>query len=125
MINSGAIYEDETFRNVPDHLRRLNDVAFSGDGEPTTYRNFDAVNLTDNHEARDALINTGIESVPFEIEKYEAIREVLAASNRALGESGAFSLETYEEMMGYIAEYRSQAAAVVTEPDEDAGFAED
>ncbi len=26
---------------MPPHLRRLNDIAFSGDGEPTTYKNFD------------------------------------------------------------------------------------
>jgi wyosine [tRNA(Phe)-imidazoG37] synthetase (radical SAM superfamily) len=38
---SGAIYETDKFRHVPDHLRRLNDIAFSGDGEPTTFRNFD------------------------------------------------------------------------------------
>jgi len=40
-VASGAIYETEKFRDVPQHLRRLNDVAFSGDGEPTTYKNFD------------------------------------------------------------------------------------
>jgi wyosine [tRNA(Phe)-imidazoG37] synthetase (radical SAM superfamily) len=28
---------------VPPQLRRLNDIAFSGDGEPTTYRNFDEI----------------------------------------------------------------------------------
>ena len=27
----------------PPALRRLNDIAFSGDGEPTTYRNFDEI----------------------------------------------------------------------------------
>ena len=27
----------------PRRLRRLNDIAFSGDGEPTTYRNFDEI----------------------------------------------------------------------------------
>lgn len=43
LVASGAIYDDEPFRQVPNHLRRLNDLAFSGDGEPTTYRNFDAL----------------------------------------------------------------------------------
>lgn len=43
LVSSGEIYEDERFSNVPDALRRLNDVAFSGDGEPTTYRNFDEI----------------------------------------------------------------------------------
>jgi wyosine [tRNA(Phe)-imidazoG37] synthetase (radical SAM superfamily) len=40
-VASGAIYATEKFRDVPPQLRRLNDVAFSGDGEPTTYKNFD------------------------------------------------------------------------------------
>lgn len=38
---SGEIYETTKFQATPAHLRRLNDIAFSGDGEPTTYRNFD------------------------------------------------------------------------------------
>jgi wyosine [tRNA(Phe)-imidazoG37] synthetase (radical SAM superfamily) len=37
---SGRIYDGPRFRGVPPELRRLNDIAFSGDGEPTTYRNF-------------------------------------------------------------------------------------
>lgn len=41
LVTSGAIYETEKFKSVPQHLRRLNDIAFSGDGEPTTYKNFD------------------------------------------------------------------------------------
>ena len=90
-----------------------------------TYQNFDKVNLVDNRGARDALINAGIESVPFELEEYEAIREVLAQSNRQLGESGVFSLQTFEEMMGYIAEYRSQSVGGVSGPEHSAGLTED
>ena len=41
LVTSGAIYDTPKFRDVPPHLRRLNDIAFSGDGEPTTYKNFD------------------------------------------------------------------------------------
>jgi wyosine [tRNA(Phe)-imidazoG37] synthetase (radical SAM superfamily) len=33
---SGAIFTLERFRQTPDYLRRLNDIAFSGDGEPTS-----------------------------------------------------------------------------------------
>ncbi|MBL7041889.1 MAG: radical SAM protein [Pirellulaceae bacterium] len=40
---SGRIYGTEKFRDVPQHLRRVNDIAFSGDGEPTTHKNFDDV----------------------------------------------------------------------------------
>jgi wyosine [tRNA(Phe)-imidazoG37] synthetase (radical SAM superfamily) len=43
LVTSGEIYETEKFRDTPAHLRRLNDIAFSGDGEPTTYRNFDEI----------------------------------------------------------------------------------
>ncbi len=41
LVSSGEIYEDPKFHSVPAALRRLNDIAFSGDGEPTTFRNFD------------------------------------------------------------------------------------
>ncbi|MES2788365.1 MAG: radical SAM protein [Planctomycetota bacterium] len=40
---NGQLYADEPFCKVPEPLRRLNDIAFSGDGEPTTYRNFDEI----------------------------------------------------------------------------------
>lgn len=41
LVASGEIYEAPKFASVPPELRRLNDMAFSGDGEPTTYKNFD------------------------------------------------------------------------------------
>jgi wyosine [tRNA(Phe)-imidazoG37] synthetase (radical SAM superfamily) len=37
---SGEIFSTPKFRETPAALRRVNDIAFSGDGEPTTYRNF-------------------------------------------------------------------------------------
>ncbi len=43
MVQSGRLYRHPRFRDVPAPLRRLNDIAFSGDGEPTTYRNFDEI----------------------------------------------------------------------------------
>ena len=42
-INSGEIYKTSQFRQTTPALRRLNDIAFSGDGEPTTYKNFDSI----------------------------------------------------------------------------------
>ncbi|MEN1678101.1 MAG: radical SAM protein [Planctomycetota bacterium] len=38
---SGELFRTEKFASVPQPLRRLNDIALSGDGEPTTYKNFD------------------------------------------------------------------------------------
>jgi wyosine [tRNA(Phe)-imidazoG37] synthetase (radical SAM superfamily) len=43
LITSGAIYQTERFQDTPADLRRFNDIAFSGDGEPTTYKNFDEI----------------------------------------------------------------------------------
>lgn len=43
LCSSGAIFETEKFKETPPQFRRLNDIAFSGDGEPTTFKNFDEV----------------------------------------------------------------------------------
>ena len=40
---SGELFQLPKFQDTPSNLRRLNDIAFSGDGEPTTYRNFDEI----------------------------------------------------------------------------------
>ena len=42
-VARGEIFTHPQFSSVPEPLRRLNDMAFSGDGEPTTYRNFDVI----------------------------------------------------------------------------------
>ncbi len=39
-VVSGDLFQHERFRQTPPHLRRLNDIAFSGDGEPTTCPSF-------------------------------------------------------------------------------------
>jgi TRAP-type C4-dicarboxylate transport system substrate-binding protein len=77
----------------------------------TTYRKFDAQNLVDNHDARDALLNAGIESVAVDVAEVDRARSLLRKSNRELGEQGNFSVELYEEMMRYIEEYRSEQQA--------------
>ncbi len=41
LVVSGELYRTSKFAAVPEKLQRLNDMAFSGDGEPTTYKNFD------------------------------------------------------------------------------------
>ena len=46
MITSGELFEEEWFRQTPPEKRRLNDIAFSGDGEPTLSPQFnDAVEI--------------------------------------------------------------------------------
>ncbi|MEK6238171.1 MAG: radical SAM protein, partial [Planctomycetales bacterium] len=41
--SSGEIFRHEKFQSAPPEQQRLNDMAFSGDGEPTTHRNFDEI----------------------------------------------------------------------------------
>ncbi|MHC4982354.1 MAG: radical SAM protein [Planctomycetota bacterium] len=38
---SGSLWAERRFAETPAHLRRINDIAFSGDGEPTCLANFD------------------------------------------------------------------------------------
>jgi wyosine [tRNA(Phe)-imidazoG37] synthetase (radical SAM superfamily) len=59
----GELFRDAPFDATPPALRRLNDVAFSGDGEPTSYRGFpDACRIAGEvlrrHERRDVKIVT-------------------------------------------------------------------
>lgn len=76
-----------------------------------TYRNFDAVNLIDNEEARDALVNSGVASVPYSDEEAARIRELMLATNRQIGEDGLFSLSLYDQMLSLIEDYRSAQAS--------------
>ncbi len=43
MVTSGEIWATAKIQGTPPALQRLNDIAFSGDGEPTTYQNFDEI----------------------------------------------------------------------------------
>ena len=70
LVASGRIYETEKFRATPEPLRHLNDIAFSGDGEPTTYRNFDEIiaacaELKRRHFGRNGTMKSGAVAVPY------------------------------------------------------------
>lgn len=43
LVQSGELYDHPKFESTPANFRRLNDIAFSGDGEPTTFRNFEDI----------------------------------------------------------------------------------
>ena len=76
-----------------------------------TYESFDRQNLVDNRNARETLLKQKIELVEFDAGEISEIREMLADSNRELGEDGRFSLAMYDEMLDYVAEYRQMQAA--------------
>ena len=61
MARSGQLFREEPFDRTPPELRRLNDVAFSGDGEPTACARFaDAcktvVETVERHQLNDTKI---------------------------------------------------------------------
>lgn len=73
-----------------------------------TYKNFDEANVAENKNARDALLNTGIESVSVDRAEYDKVRVRLMELNEDLGEQGMFSISLYKEMLQHIASYRDQ-----------------
>lgn len=40
LVRSGELFSQPRFAGTPEGLRQLRDIAFSGDGEPTTFANF-------------------------------------------------------------------------------------
>jgi wyosine [tRNA(Phe)-imidazoG37] synthetase (radical SAM superfamily) len=61
LAGSGELFGRPPFDQTPGHLRRVNDVAFSGDGEPTSYQRFGdacriAAELIEKHGRADVKI---------------------------------------------------------------------
>ncbi|NLF30981.1 MAG: radical SAM protein [Planctomycetes bacterium] len=55
----GEIWRDPHFADVPEAMRRVNDIAFSGDGEPTAFRDFaDMVQVAADAKERHRLKGT-------------------------------------------------------------------
>jgi wyosine [tRNA(Phe)-imidazoG37] synthetase (radical SAM superfamily) len=57
-VTSQRLFDTGKFCNTPPALRRLTDIAFSGDGEPTTHRNFDEVVTACVHLKRKQQLDT-------------------------------------------------------------------
>jgi TRAP-type C4-dicarboxylate transport system substrate-binding protein len=70
------------------------------------YDEFDEENLVDNREARESLLKRSMELVEFDAEEEANLRQLVEQTNRQLGKDGAFSIELYNEMMGYVRDYR-------------------
>ena len=84
------------------------DQAIVRDVMGRTYENFDKANLIDNRGARDALLNTGIKTVPVTPEEYEKVRAALMKLNVDLANQGHFDKALFDEMLKYVSEYRSE-----------------
>jgi TRAP-type C4-dicarboxylate transport system substrate-binding protein len=76
------------------------------------YAEFDRQNKLDDSAAFKALVDSGIEIVRPNEEESDNWRALVSASNLEMADRGVISRELYDEMLGYIAEYRkSQAGA--------------
>ena len=84
-----------------------NDQAIVREVMSRTYENFDTTNLVDNSGARDALLNTGIESVQVAPEEFDKVRAALMKLNRDMADQGHVDKALFDEMLAYISEYRS------------------
>ena len=92
----------KAWEKISDTDRAIVDEVMTG-----IYRNFDEQNPIDNVEAREALLNSGVESVPFSQEEADKIREVLLESNLMLAENGLYSVDIYKELLDLLEQYRS------------------
>jgi len=72
------------------------------------HREFDESGIEDDAKAKQSLFNQGIERVVPDAEDFQEIRAVLARNNRRLAQEGKFSEKLYDEMLGYIDEYRRE-----------------
>ncbi|HNP34954.1 MAG TPA: TRAP transporter substrate-binding protein DctP [Woeseiaceae bacterium] len=74
------------------------------------YANFDKQNLIDNAAALESLLKQKIEVVNFEPGDEAKLRSTMLELNRKLAAEGSFSPALYEEMMGYVRDYRAAHA---------------
>lgn len=74
------------------------------------YAEFSRREPEENRNAKEALLNSGVQSVMPDKGEVEKIRKVMEKTNRELGAKGMFSLELYDEMLRHIEDYRNQQA---------------
>lgn len=75
------------------------------------YEDFDRQNLIDNRGAFETLLKQKIEVVEFDPDEEKKLRAAMQETNRKLGANGAFTVSLYEEMLGYVSEYREAESA--------------
>jgi TRAP-type C4-dicarboxylate transport system substrate-binding protein len=76
-----------------------------------TYAKLDKASISDNIEAMQALLNTGIELVQIDPEEAVEIRNILSRSNRGMAKQGEYSEDLYNRMLQFVEEYRIGNAA--------------
>jgi len=71
------------------------------------FAEYEAINRADEIDAKTALFEAGILPTMVTMDEARKMRELAERSNRRLAQSGAFSAALYEEILGYLDDYRS------------------
>lgn len=71
------------------------------------YRKFDKYGVSDNEEAMQALLDSGLEVVVPDDADVAEWRRVVSQSNREISAAGTFDLDLYERIQSLLADYRS------------------
>ena len=77
------------------------------------YAEFSRREPEENRNAKEALINSGVQSIEPTDGEVERIRKIMEKNNRQLGEQGLFSMDLYDELIAHIEDYRNQQPEVV------------
>ena len=99
--------EGKAFSRLPEEDQRIVREVMGA-----MYAEFSRREPAENRNAKEALLNSGVQSVMPAEGEVERIRKVMETTNRQLGEQGMFSMELYDEMVGHIEDYRNQQADV-------------
>jgi len=70
------------------------------------YRKFDKYGVSENDQAMQALLESGLEQTTPNAAEVEHWRRIVNDSHRKLGEEGVFDIALYERMQAMLAEYR-------------------
>jgi TRAP-type C4-dicarboxylate transport system substrate-binding protein len=71
------------------------------------YRKFDKYGVSENDQALQALLDSGMEKVAPNGAEVEEWREIVQGSHRKLGKEGVFDLALYERIQDLLGEYRA------------------
>jgi wyosine [tRNA(Phe)-imidazoG37] synthetase (radical SAM superfamily) len=86
LVASGDIFRGPRFRDTPDVLRRFNDIAFSGNGEPTACPEFDraveiCAEVRRRHKLDDVKLVLITNATLFHLPRVRQALEILDANN--------------------------------------------
>jgi len=71
------------------------------------YKDIDSKAPAESRNAMQALVSIGVKTVEPEAGQFDELQKIMSDFNREKAVDGAYPLELYDQMIGYIAEYRN------------------